>query len=174
MYHRLNVVSIATPADRREDIVPLSIHFLTQMAARYGNDISGFASEALEQVVSAPWPGNVRQLQNAVEQAVALATGGVIPASLLQNAINNQSSALTSLDEAKHSFERDYLVRILKITRGNVACAGKLAQRNRTEFYKLLDRYQIDPKLFKAEESRAAGRRGLSFCAGNDCFVSAL
>jgi two-component system response regulator GlrR len=100
-------------------------------------------------LVAAPWPGNVRQLQNVVEQAVALATSGMIPASLVQSALNDRSSGLTSLDQAKRAFEHDYLVRILKITQGNVARAAKLAQRNRTEFYKLLERHQIAPESFK-------------------------
>jgi two-component system response regulator GlrR len=59
---------------------------------------------------------------------------------------------LTTLDDAKRAFERDYLVRILKITQGNVAQAAKLAQRNRTEFYKLLERHRIEPGMFKSAD----------------------
>ena len=153
LYYRLNVVALSIPtlAERPEDIVPLAMHFLKQVAARYGKDVNGFAPEALEQLVAAPWPGNVRQLQNVVEQSVALATNGVIPASLVQSALNELSSGLTPLDEAKRAFERDYLVRILKITQGSVAQAAKLAQRNRTEFYKLLERHRLEPGMFKEE-----------------------
>jgi len=156
LYYRLNVVALSIPAlaERPEDIVPLALYFLKQVAARYGKEVTSFAPEALEQLVAAPWPGNVRQLQNVVEQTVALATSGMIPASLVQSALNNdRSGGLTSLDEAKRTFERDYLVRILKITQGNVAQAAKLAQRNRTEFYKLLERHGLEPALFKAEDS---------------------
>jgi two-component system response regulator GlrR len=156
LYYRLNVVALSIPAlaERPEDIVPLAIYFLKQVAARYDKEVTSFAPEALEQLVAAPWPGNVRQLQNVVEQTVALATSGMIPASLVQSALNNdRSGGLTSLDEAKRTFERDYLVRILKITQGNVAQAAKLAQRNRTEFYKLLERHGLEPALFKAEGS---------------------
>ena len=153
LYYRLNVVALTIPtlAERREDIVPLAVFFLKQVAARYRKDVNSFAPEALEQLVAAPWPGNVRQLQNVVEQTVALATNGMIPASLVQSALNDRSSSLTSLDEAKRAFERDYLVRILKITQGNVAQAAKLAQRNRTEFYKLLERHLLEPGKFKPE-----------------------
>jgi two-component system response regulator GlrR len=153
LYYRLNVVALSIPAlaERPEDIVPLALHFLKQVATRYRKEVSSFAPEALEQLVAAPWPGNVRQLQNVVEQTVALATSGMIPASLVQSALNDGSSSLTSLDEAKRTFERDYLVRILKITQGNVAQAAKLAQRNRTEFYKLLERHRIEPAMFKPE-----------------------
>jgi two-component system response regulator GlrR len=155
LYYRLNVVALSIPtlAQRREDIVPLALHFLQQVAARYGKEVNGFAPEALEQLVAAPWPGNVRQLQNVVEQTVALSTNGVIPASLVQSALNHGSSGLTPLDQAKRAFECDYLVRILKITQGNVAQAAKLAQRNRTEFYKLLERHGLEPGKFKPQEA---------------------
>ena len=156
LYYRLNVVALTIPAlaERPEDIVPLAVYFLKQVAERYDKEVTSFAPEALEQLVAAPWPGNVRQLQNVVEQTVALATNGMIPASLVASALSNdRSSGLTSLDEAKRAFERDYLVRILKITQGNVAQAAKLAQRNRTEFYKLLERHGLEAALFKAEDS---------------------
>ncbi len=153
LYYRLNVVALSLPilAHRPEDIVPLALHFLKQVATRYRKEVTSFAPEALEQLVAAPWPGNVRQLQNVVEQTVALATNGMIPSSLVQSALNDQASGLTPLDQAKQAFECDYLVRILKITQGNVAQAAKLAQRNRTEFYKLLERHRLEPGMFKSE-----------------------
>jgi two-component system response regulator GlrR len=95
----------------------------------------------------------VRQLQNVVEQTVALATDGVIPVSSVQRALNDKASELTSLDQAKRAFERDYLARTLKITQGNVAQAAKLAQRNRTEFYKLLERHGLEPGMFKPKDA---------------------
>src|SRR5689334_8577764 len=74
LYYRLNVVALHLPSlsERREDIPLLASHFLTQIAEKYQRSISGFAPEATEILVSAPWPGNVRQLYNVVEQAVAL------------------------------------------------------------------------------------------------------
>ena len=81
---------------------------------------------------------------------MALATNGMIPASLVQSALNDRSSGLTPLDQATRAFERDYMVRILKITQGNVAQAAKLAQRNRAEFYKLIERHRLEPGMFKA------------------------
>jgi len=100
-------------------------------------------------LVSAPWPGNVRQLLNVVEQAVALAATEVIPESLVRQALDVADTALTPLDEARKAFERDYLVRILKITGGNVTKAARLAGRNRTEFYRLLERHSLEPGMFK-------------------------
>jgi two-component system response regulator GlrR len=152
LYYRLNVVSFTIPslAERREDVVPLAQHFLAVTAARYGKDVRAFAPEALELLISAPWPGNVRQLANAVEQAVALATSPILTAALVAAALKSEPVGLTPLDEAKRAFERDYLVRILRLTRGNVSQAARLAQRNRTEFYKLLERHQLQPGMFKS------------------------
>jgi len=64
--------------------------------------------------LAAPWPGNVRQLVNVIEQAVALCTSGVVPASLIQQALKEEPAQLASLEEARGAFEREYLVRILR------------------------------------------------------------
>ena len=151
LYYRLNVVSLSLPslAERREDIVPLAQHFLAEVAARYGKEVCAFSNDALELLLAAPWPGNVRQLLNVVEQVVALSSAGVVPASLVQQALRQEPTPLEPLEEARRAFERDYLIRILRMTSGNVTQAAKLAQRNRTEFYKLLERHQLEPKAFK-------------------------
>jgi two-component system response regulator GlrR len=152
LYYRLNVVKLHIPAlaERREDIPLLANHFLSRLAGRYGRGPLAFAPDALELMVSAPWPGNVRQLLNVIEQAVALASTEVIPESLVRQALDARDTALTPLDEARRAFERDYLVRILKITGGNVTKAARLAGRNRTEFYRLLERHSLEPSMFKA------------------------
>ena len=154
LYYRLNVVSLSLPplADRREDIVPLATHYLGTTAERYGKDVRAFAPEALALLLAASWPGNVRQLVNVVEQVVALCPSGVVPASLVQQALKDEPLPLASLEQARGAFEREYLVRILRMTGGNVTQAAKLAQRNRTEFYKLLERHQLESKMFKPEK----------------------
>ncbi|HEY6281705.1 MAG TPA: sigma 54-interacting transcriptional regulator [Burkholderiales bacterium] len=152
LYYRLNVVSLKIPplSTRREDIPLLAGQFLKTLTAKYNKEINGFAPEALEQLVSAPWPGNVRQLLNVVEQAVALCTTAIVPLTLVQKALRgNEESGYSSLDDAKKKFEREYLAQLLKITNGNVTQAARLAKRNRTEFYKLLKRHALDPALFK-------------------------
>jgi two-component system response regulator GlrR len=151
LYYRLNVVKLVVPAlaERREDIPLLAGHFLKRLAERYQKRAQGFSPEALELLIAAPWPGNVRQLLNVVEQSVALATTGVVPASLVRQAIDHAESSLTPLDEARRAFERDYLVQLLKLTAGNVTQAARLAGRNRTEFYRLLERHSLEPTQFK-------------------------
>jgi two-component system response regulator GlrR len=152
LYYRLNVVKLYIPtlAERREDIPLLANHFLARLAERYRKGRLALAPEAMQLLVSAPWPGNVRQLLNVIEQAVALAPTEVIPESLVRQALDAGDTALTPLDEARKAFERDYLVRILKITGGNVTKAARLAGRNRTEFYRLLERHALEPAMFKA------------------------
>jgi two-component system response regulator GlrR len=151
LYYRLNVVSLRLPplADRREDIPLLATHFLRRLAERYKRPVPTLAPEAMALLIAAPWPGNVRQLLNLLEQAVALATTPMIPATLVQSALREDASALVPFEEARKEFERDYLVRLLKITGGNVTQAAQLAKRNRTEFYKLLQRHRLEPAMFK-------------------------
>jgi two-component system response regulator GlrR len=103
----------------------------------------------MELLVGAPWPGNVRQLQNAIEQAFALSTAAVIPADLVQKALKSQPAPSLSLAEKREQFERDYLAQLLRTTLGNVSHAARLARRNRTEFYKLLRRHGLKPEEFR-------------------------
>jgi len=151
LYYRLNVVSLAIPslAERREDIPLLAQNFLQRLATRYKREVNAFAPESIELLVAAPWPGNVRQLLNVVEQTVALSTTPVIPASLVQRALQGDGAAIESFEEARHRFEREYLIRLLRLTEGNVSQAARLAKRNRTEFYRLLSRHQLEAGAFK-------------------------
>ncbi|MEQ1596936.1 MAG: sigma 54-interacting transcriptional regulator [Casimicrobium sp.] len=151
LFYRLNVVALKLPSlgERREDIPLLASHFLKKIAARYRKPVPTLAPDALAALVSAPWPGNVRQLENMLEQAVALSTTHVIPLSLIRNSLDDDSAPLVSFESARKTFERDYLVRILKLTAGNAAQAAQMAGRNRTEFYKLLQRHNLEPAMFK-------------------------
>jgi two-component system response regulator GlrR len=155
LYYRLKVVSLNLPslAERREDIPLLAGYFLSELAGRYKKDVTGLTPEAVEQLVAAAWPGNVRQLYNVIEQSVALTTTPRIPANLVQQAIQREQTEFASFEQARRKFERDYLAQLLKITDGNVTQAARLAKRNRTEFYKLLQRHQLDPRLFKPQRA---------------------
>ena len=77
----------------------------------------------------------------------------MIPASLVQNTLREDASALVPFEEARKQFERYYLVRLLKITGGNVSQAAVMAKRNRTEFYKLLQRHHLEPSMLKEGKS---------------------
>ncbi|RZL60813.1 MAG: response regulator [Variovorax sp.] len=159
LYYRLNVVTLTLPplSARREDIPLLANHFLQRLSTKYGKRLSGFAPEALKALATAPWPGNVRQLFNVVEQVCALSSSPLIPLSLVQRALRVPSVEVQTYAEAKQRFERDYLVGLLKLTDGNVADAARLADRNRTEFYRLLQKHELTPGHFKADPPSPAG-----------------
>ncbi|TWC63156.1 sigma 54-interacting transcriptional regulator [Herbaspirillum sp. SJZ099] len=161
LYYRLNVVALHLPSleERREDIALLANHFLKTTAARYARHLTGFAPDALELLSLAHWPGNVRQLYNVVEQVCALSTTPLIPASLVQRALRAPTLDLLRYAEAKQKFERDYLIRLLKLTDGNVSDAARLADRNRTEFYWLLQKNGLDPRMFRGGEESVIAER---------------
>ena len=153
LYYRLNVVTLTLPTlgERREDIPLLANHFLQKLASKYGRRLSGFAPEALKALAAAPWPGNVRQLFNVVEQVCALSTTALVPLALVQRALRVPTVEVQTYADAKRRFERDYLVGLLKLTDGNVTDAARLAGRNRTEFYRLLQKNDLTPGLFKGD-----------------------
>ncbi|MGV8804063.1 MAG: sigma 54-interacting transcriptional regulator [Polaromonas sp.] len=159
LYYRLNVVTLTLPplSERREDIPLLANHFLVTLAAKYGKRLSGFAPEALKALSTAAWPGNVRQLYNVVEQVCALSTTPLVPLALVQRALRSPSVQVLTFAEAKQRFERDYLVGLLKLTDGNVADAARLADRNRTEFYRLMQKHGLTPGHFKGDGAGLAG-----------------
>ncbi|WP_034300236.1 sigma 54-interacting transcriptional regulator [Herbaspirillum sp. RV1423] len=158
LYYRLNVVTLALPmlAERREDIALLANHFLQMIAARDQKKLNGFAPDALEILVMASWPGNVRQLYNVVEQVCALSTAPLISAVLVQRALRVPALEVLRYADAKQRFERAYLIQLLKLTDGNVTDAARLADRNRTEFYRLLQKNGLDPSVFRGDDEGVA------------------
>ena len=153
LYYRINVVGLELPtlAERREDIPLLAEHFLRGLAQKYAKPLSGFAPDALEALATASWPGNVRQLHNVVEQVCALATTALIARPLVDRALRVKPIEALGYAEAKRRFERNYLIQLMKLTAGNVSDAARLAERNRTEFYRLLQRHGLTPDLFRGD-----------------------
>jgi len=152
LYYRLNVVALDIPSlvDRREDIPLLANHVLGLLDDAVKKSVKGFAPDAMEVLLSAPWPGNVRQLFNVVEQAVAFTTTSLIPVSLVQRALRDEAdSEMPAFADARSRFEREYLTQLLQITNGNVSQAARIAKLNRTEFYKLLHKHHLNPSQFK-------------------------
>ncbi|HQT81318.1 MAG: two-component system response regulator GlrR [Ferrovum sp. 37-45-19] len=156
LYYRLNVVELILPPlrERREDVLLLANHFLMRLAQKYHKVLNGFTPDAIEALSTYSWPGNIRQLFNVIEQVSALSTGSLISHSLIQRALKVPSVQILSLAEARERFERDYLIGLLKVTGGNVADAARLAERNRTEFYRLLQKHGLTPDTFKKLESQ--------------------
>jgi two-component system response regulator GlrR len=154
LYYRLNVVTLEIPplSARREDIPLLAGHLLKHARAKVKNgavDVKGFSKQAMQALMTASWPGNVRQLRNVVDQCVALATTRLIPLDHVERALRAKEKALLPFAEARANFELDYLTHLLKMTQGNVAQAARIANRNRSEFYSLLRKHELEPELFR-------------------------
>ncbi|MFE0585336.1 two-component system response regulator GlrR [Pantoea vagans] len=151
LFYRLNVVNLKIPAlhQRTEDIPLLANHLLRQSAERHKPQIRSFSVDAMKRLMAASWPGNVRQLVNVIEQCVALSSSPVISDALVEQALSGENSALPTFAEARNQFELNYLRKLLQMTKGNVTNAARLAGRNRTEFYKLLSRHELDASDFK-------------------------
>ncbi len=151
LFYRLNVVTLKIPAlrERREDIPLLLSSFVKRLSARYAKRVTGFSPDALSIMLAAPWPGNIRQLLNVAEQAVALTTSDIVPVSVVEQAMQLGKDSLDGFEEARRQFEYEYLTRLLKLTNGSVTQAAKIAKRNRTEFYKLLQRHGLEAAHFK-------------------------
>lgn len=151
LFYRLNVVNLKIPAlhERTEDIPLLANHLLRQAAERHKPQVRSFSVDAMKRLMAASWPGNVRQLVNVIEQCVALSSSPVISDALVEQALSGENSALPTFAEARNQFELNYLRKLLQMTKGNVTNAARLAGRNRTEFYKLLSRHELDASDFK-------------------------
>jgi two-component system response regulator GlrR len=151
LFYRLNVVSLKIPAlhERAEDIPLLANHLLRQAAERHKPFVRSFSTDAMKCLMAASWPGNVRQLVNVIEQCVALSPAPVISEALIQQALEGENTVLPTFVEARSQFELNYLRKLLQIAKGNVTHAARMAGRNRTEFYKLLARHELDASDFK-------------------------
>src|SRR5512142_794251 len=141
---RLNTIEIHLPPlrERREDVVPLALHFLRRHAARYRKALAGFAPDAVEALLAHPWPGNVRELDHAVERAVLLAAGGAVAvADLALRAGPANASSLEGmpLDEA----ERLLIRRALERAGGNVSQAARALGLSRSALYRRIGQHRL-------------------------------
>jgi DNA-binding NtrC family response regulator len=166
LYYRLNVVRIDLPPlrERPEDIPVLVGHFC-QRYARPGQKPPMVSAEAMAVLTKCPWPGNVRQLENAVERACITASDGVIRAKDLPTDAGRRSEGQKhpfqvdlsrklpeQLAELVAAFEKRYIYRALRKTRGHVGKCAKITGLSRRSITDKISQYGIDKKEFKAEE----------------------
>ncbi len=131
LYYRLHVIQLTVPPlrERREDIVILARHILNKIAAAHSTKTPEIGKDALNALLAYPFPGNVRELENILERAIALCEGSVIEPEDLQLPEHNQTSGLESasqLDEYMEDKEKQALLEALKKTRYNKTAAAKL------------------------------------------------
>ena len=152
LFYRLNVVSLELPPlhERKEDIPLLAEYFIQILSGNDEKISKSITPEAMRTLIDAAWPGNVRQLYNVVENAFAMATSPLISEDLLHSTIKQHQKKIMPLSEARRQFEQQYLISLLQTTQGNVMQAARMANRNRTDFYKLLNCHYIVPAHFKS------------------------
>jgi two-component system, NtrC family, response regulator GlrR len=150
LYYQINILPIEIPplGRRREDIPLLVSHFLEQAKDETGTK-KIYSPEAIELLATTDWPGNVRQLFELVKQNVALSHGKVMSKEFVLRSLGKEPKSVPTYDEAREEFTLAYLKSNLQSTAGNVSQSARLAKRNRTDFYKLLARYRLQPDDFK-------------------------
>lgn len=161
LYYRLNAVVLTLPSlsERPSDIPLLAAHFLKVAAERHGCAEKNLSPSARAALINYPWPGNIRQLANIIEQLVVLSPGSVISKAQLQACLPDtaQDKPLPKLADARRDFEQHYLRQLLANTGGNMSQAAKVAGRNRSDFYKLVKKHGIDPEHLR-EQARLESR----------------
>jgi Response regulator containing CheY-like receiver, AAA-type ATPase, and DNA-binding domains len=160
LYYRLEGIKIEIPPlrERKEDIPVLAYYFLEEFNKKYNTDVKGFSKDALEALINYSWPGNVRQLQNVVNEAciIAFAKGQFIELNHLPKeitGIEDKHAMIFDYNLAKKmndtNFTTKYLRNLLSFTKGNISQAAKLANIERQSLQKLLKKYNVDPQEFR-------------------------
>ncbi|MBW1895330.1 MAG: sigma-54-dependent Fis family transcriptional regulator [Deltaproteobacteria bacterium] len=145
LFYRIYVIPIKLPSlsERKEDIPILSRHFLQKFSSKMGKEIEEFSTDAMQKLISYPWPGNIRELENTIECAVAMTKSNIITQSLILQTQNINPEGLKQFKYAKESFEKNYLIQLFELTQGNVSQAAKLAGKYRADIYELLKKYNL-------------------------------
>ncbi|HEX6063050.1 MAG TPA: sigma-54 dependent transcriptional regulator [Longimicrobiales bacterium] len=157
--YRLQVITLTLPPlrERREDIIPLAVHLIAELARRHDRPARQLSQAARAAIVAYPWPGNVRELRNALERAVVLADGQQIELSDLPAQIAQQGAALPAAEavagnvpfmqareRALDAFDRAYLTAALEKHAGNVSATARFLGVHRQSLQKMLKRLALD------------------------------
>jgi two-component system response regulator GlrR len=151
LYYRIHVIPIVLPPlrERKEDIPPLVNHFVQEFAEQMGKHVKGLTPAAMQKIMLQDWPGNVRQLKNSIEYAVAMTQQDVIDVDIFPDVDLATAWDIKPLKEAKADFEKSYVIHLLELSRGNVSRAAEMAGKYRADFYNLLRKYELNPRDFK-------------------------
>jgi DNA-binding NtrC family response regulator len=149
LYYRINVVSVKIPPlrDRQQDIPWLMERFFAESAGRMETSLKGISSLAEEAALSYGWPGNIRELRNRMERAVALGLGQwVMPGDMFPEQSDETASALQmgSLEDVRQSAEKRHILRALTATSGEVGAACKLLGIGRTTLWEKMRRFGLN------------------------------
>ena len=156
LYYRLNAVTVHLPPlrERPSDIPLLAAHFIRRQNAKFGTAVRGLSPDALDAAVAYPWPGNIRELKNAIDAALALETGDVISLAVLSQFIETRPGAEATTQgteggdgrdyaAAVDRFEEEYFRALLRTSNGNVEAAAAGAGINMATIYRKMKKYGI-------------------------------
>jgi two-component system, NtrC family, nitrogen regulation response regulator NtrX len=144
LLYRLNVVPIEVPPlrDRVDDIPALVTHFAEQLAAQAGVPGRKFSADAIRRLQSRAWPGNIRELRNAVERALILAPDKVISASDIDTLLGGGSDGQT-FETFKQEAEKTFLIQKLREHDWNISETARALKMPRSNLYKKIERYGL-------------------------------
>ena len=159
LFYRINVVTIHLPAlrQRTEDIPALAYHFLRRYSQENGKPVVGISEDAMTLLRTYTWPGNIRELENTIERAVALSNQAMLTPEDLPVEVRDRSTPgahsdrpsdawkgfddLPTLEEVK----KRYILHVLDSTQGNISRAAEILDIDRRSLYRMLERYQVAP-----------------------------
>ncbi|MGB9722015.1 MAG: sigma-54-dependent transcriptional regulator [bacterium] len=155
LYFRISTFPIRLPPlrDRKEDIIPIALHFFQEIKREYHKDIEGIEPEALESLVNYNWPGNVRELKNAIEKAIIIAQGKRIRPEDIHLETTNQTPQIiyktSSYEQALAQFEKEMIDEALKHSKGNQTKAAQRLGVSRNFIIRLMKKHRINPFRYK-------------------------
>jgi DNA-binding NtrC family response regulator len=162
LYYRLNVMPIFLPPlrERRDDIAGLVTHFIEKFNLEHNKQIETIAPDALSALENFKWPGNIRELENAIEHAFVVESSSVLSHSSLPDYIRKASKKPTSTQKAtlqvdsldwekgKESFEREFIVQALKKNSGRINLTAEIANIPKNTLLRKIKKYNITPREF--------------------------
>lgn len=157
LYYRINVIKVTMPPlrERSEDIALLSFHFLHKYSREFEKPVRGICPQVMELFLHSRWDGNIRELENAIEYAVAVCDGPEITLRDLPNNLRGEPAIMRIAPElkpytvAKEAFEVEYLKRLLRKSGGNISQAARMASIPRQNLYEKLKKYSLEPEPFR-------------------------
>jgi len=153
LFYRLNVIPFHVPPlrDRREDIPLLAAYFLREFTTAYGRKPKELTPEAYRLLQDYHWPGNVRELRNLIERIVILnpqvrVDARHIPLNVTRRPAERPTDRFGSLQEVREAVEREYILKKLEETNGNVTRTAELLGLERSNLYRKMKTLGIGPK----------------------------
>ena len=159
LYYRLNVVTLSVPPlrERKADIPALAYHFLRRYNHENGKEVSAITNEAMALLQAYVWPGNIRELENVIERAVALApqsmlTPDDLPLDVREGKVSAQptdvfagEASVFANTPTLEEVDKRYVQYVLSVNHGNIARAAKVLDIDRRSLYRMLERFKIAP-----------------------------